>query len=185
MGVCFGNGGSLSALDSYVNLTRTPRMPYCLGVRWQHLIIFVPAISLLCLSISLGGWREQLLNKRSLITWFDAGILALVLGFLLCVIFKRVVFTENEIEYHFFWIHRRYRYEEFEAIGPSSDKDPEPRFLFRGNRAFCIALTYQDVDNLLAVLKDKAPNALPGLLNLRDKLPGRRPGIRPSINEVK
>lgn len=162
----------MRAWGYYANLNRTPRMPFCVGIRWEQLAIFLPFISLLWFVLSIGGWGGQSTNNHSFVTWFDTGFLALASVVLIADIFKRVVFTENEIEYHFFWIDRRYRYQDIESVSKCNN---DARFLLQSNTSFRVSLTYQDAGYLLKVLEARAPRVLPSLLTVRDKLPGRRP----------
>jgi hypothetical protein len=46
-------------------------------------------------------------------------------------IFWRIVFAESEIEYYFFWIHRRFRYHDMQRIRPVSSRNLTARFTFQ------------------------------------------------------
>jgi len=113
-----------------------------------------------------------------MIFWIDFILLGFFLSVMFGAVFKKVIFSESEIQYHIFWIDRRYRYETLRSIRPVSKYNRNARFVFDGGESFRAALAYLDADCLMEILRDRAPCVLPDLAILRDAL--TPPGMRMS-----
>jgi len=159
-----------------MNLAPTRKMPYRVGIHWLQLVLFSTAILVLSLILFGGDFREAWTGGHSLFAWFDLILLCLFVVVLIKVLFKRVVFADDEIHYYFFWIHRRYRYDELQSVNAVNKYNLNARFVFEGGESFRVALTYHDAGYLMEILKDRTPGVLPDLASLRDAITPR--GLR-------
>ena len=169
-------------LGEQVKLTRTRRMPYCIRVHWFEVVLFSSSILLLS-AIAIGGFREGrpgsqfrtgLAGRHTVFLWLDLVFLLLVLFVFVRDIFRVVVFSETEVEYRFFWVHRRFYYHDLQSIRPVSSYNRTARFTFRDGSEFKFPLAYYDADYLLEILKARSPNILEELAALRDSLTPHR-----------
>ncbi len=154
---------------------RTRKIPYCVGVRWQEVVLYLPVILILSFALLGGGFRGQLAAGHPVIAWGDVIFLLVGLGVFIGILFKKVVFFEDEIQYHCFWIHRRYRYSDLQTILPVGKYNLNARFLFRNGEIFKVALGWDDAEYLLEILKDRSPAVLDDLAQLRYALGPNQP----------
>jgi len=159
-------------------------MPYHIGIHWFEVVLFSTGI-LILVPILIGGFRQErpgsqfhhgLANRTTGYLWVDLLFLLLILLIFVRDIFRRVIFSDTEIEYHFFWVHRRYRYFDLESIRPVSKRNLTARFTFRDGSEFKYPLASFDADYLLEILKERSPSVRAELTALRDALTPR--GLR-------
>jgi hypothetical protein len=149
-------------------------MPYRVGVRWQELALYLPFVLVLSITLLEGGFRRQLAAGHPAIAWSGVLLLLFVLGTFIGILFKKVVFSEDEIQYHFFWIYRRYRYNDLQSIQPVNKYNLNARFIFKNGEIFKVALGWDDAEYLLEILKERSPSVLENLALLRNALTPRR-----------
>jgi hypothetical protein len=152
-------------------------MPYSVGVRWFEFALYSSGVVILAF-IVFDGIRRSWRTTSPMIFWIDFILLGFFLSVMFGAVFKKVIFSESEIQYHIFWIDRRYRYETLRSIRPVSKYNRNARFVFDGGESFRAALAYLDADCLMEILRDRAPCVLPDLAILRDAL--TPPGMRMS-----
>jgi len=161
-------------------------MPYHIGIHWFQVALFPPVIAILSAGV-IGGFREGrpgtqfrvgLANRHTGILWAGLVLLIFFLFAFVRELFWRVVFSDSEIEYHFFWVHRRFRYDDLQSIRPVNNFNLTACFRFRDGSEFKYPLAYYDADYLLEILKERSPSVLPELAALRNALTPH--GLRPS-----
>jgi hypothetical protein len=153
-------------------------MPYRIGIHWFQVALFSPMILFLSAAL-ISGFREGqpgtkfrvgLANRHFGILWADLIFVIFILFVFVRDIFWKVVFSDSEIEYHFFWVHRWFRYDDLQSIRPVNNYNLTARFRFRDGSEFKYPLAYYDADYLLEILKERSPSVLPELAALRDAL---------------
>ena len=161
-----------------LRLMRPRQIPYRIGVHWLEVALFSVGI-VVSLALVVGDFQVKLpgskfrpgqMEGHPIGRWLMLGFAALCLAILVRDIFWRVVFTESEIDYHFFWIHRRFQCDDLVSIRPVNRFNRTARFIFRDGREFRYELAYFDADYLLEVLKDQPSVLLEELAALRDAL---------------
>lgn len=166
------------SVSGLLKLTRTRKMPYRIGIHWFQVALFSPVILMLS-ALEISGFREgrpgtqfrvALANRHTVFLWTDLFILIFILFVFVRDIFWKVVFSDSEIEYHFFWVHRRFRYDDLQNIRPVNNYNLTACFRFRDGSEFKYPLAYYDADYLLEILKERSPSVLPELTALRNAL---------------
>jgi hypothetical protein len=159
-------------------LTRTRKTPYRIGVHWFQVALY-STVTLILAPVLINGFREGrpgsqfrpgLANRHSAFLWIDSVFLLICLLVLVRDIFRKVVFSDSEIEYHFFWVHRRFRYDDLQSIRPVNNYNLTACFRFRDGSEFKYPLAYYDADYLLEILKERSPSVLAELAALRNAL---------------
>jgi hypothetical protein len=159
-------------------LTRTRKMPYRIGIHWFQVALY-STVTLILVPVLISGFREGqpgtqfrvgLANRHFVILWADLVFLLFILFVFVRDIFWKIAFSDSEIEYHFFWVHRRFRYDDLQSIRPLNNYNLTACFRFRDGSEFKYPLAYYDADYLLEILKERSPSVLPELAALRNAL---------------
>jgi hypothetical protein len=153
-----------------MKLRRTRRLPYIVTIHPFQVFLYLSVILIGSYAFSGGEFEEVRGVRHPLVAWLSLICLVSTALVFLTAISKRVTFSDDNIEYRFFWIRRPYRYEDLKTIRPVSAYNRTAQFIFRDGKRFKVALAYYDADYLLSILKDRSPSVISELATLRDLL---------------